>query len=333
MDLVRAAAALALPFVTEIWQIYCLIFLLQAASAAFTPTFQATIPDILPDEEDYTKALSLSRLAYDLETLASPMIAAALLVFVTFDTLFVGTALGFAASAALVVSVSLPSPRPVEEQGIWTRTTSGIRIYLATPRLRGLLGLSFSAAACGAMVIVNTVALVRGMLDLSGNAVALALGAFGAGSMLAALTLPRVLRTSPDRPVMLTGAAAMTAALAALGVATGLWGLMWSTLLAAWFLMGLGSSAILTPAGRLLRRSARAEDRPAVFAAQFALSHACWLVAYPLSGWLQVSFGGATAMVSLAGLSLLGVIAAWLCWPVEDHDEAPEAEPRRPRSS
>ena len=66
LDLVRAAVALCLPFVTEVWQIYLLIFVLQAASAGFTPTFQATIPDILPDEEDYTKALSLSRLAYDL---------------------------------------------------------------------------------------------------------------------------------------------------------------------------------------------------------------------------------------------------------------------------
>ena len=53
-------AALCLPFVTQIWQIYLLIFILQAASAGFTPTFQATIPDILPDEEEYTKALSLS---------------------------------------------------------------------------------------------------------------------------------------------------------------------------------------------------------------------------------------------------------------------------------
>ena len=46
-------------------------------AAAFTPTFQATIPDVLPDEKDYTRALSLSRLAYDLESLVSPMLAAA----------------------------------------------------------------------------------------------------------------------------------------------------------------------------------------------------------------------------------------------------------------
>ncbi|MBD82775.1 MAG: MFS transporter, partial [Oceanibulbus sp.] len=37
LDLVRAAVALALPFVTEVWQIYILIFFLQSASAAFTP--------------------------------------------------------------------------------------------------------------------------------------------------------------------------------------------------------------------------------------------------------------------------------------------------------
>ena len=87
--------ALSLPFVTEVWQIYILIFVLQSTSAAFTPTFQATIPDVLPDERDYTKALSLSRLAYDMESLLSPMIAAALLTVISFHWLFAFTSLGF----------------------------------------------------------------------------------------------------------------------------------------------------------------------------------------------------------------------------------------------
>lgn len=33
LDVIRAGAALCLPFVTEVWQIYVLIFLLQSASA------------------------------------------------------------------------------------------------------------------------------------------------------------------------------------------------------------------------------------------------------------------------------------------------------------
>src|SRR5918994_6731222 len=114
MDLVRAAIALSLPFVTEVWQIYVLIFLLQSASAAFTPTFQATIPDVLAEEKDYTRALSLSRLAYDLENLISPALAAALLTVIGFHWLFGGTVIGFLLSAALVFSVKLRQPKHVQ---------------------------------------------------------------------------------------------------------------------------------------------------------------------------------------------------------------------------
>ena len=333
-DLIRAGVALALPFVSEVWQIYVLIFLLQAASAGFTPAFQATIPDVLPDEEAYTKALSLSRLAYDLESLLSPMLAAALLTVVSFPVLFGGTVIGFIASAALVLSVTLPGPQPAEARGVWTRITRGSRIYLATPRLRALLALSFSVSAAGAMVIVNTVVLVRQDLDLSEEAVALTLAAFGTGSMVAALGLPRLLEMLSDRQVMMAGAAGMTSALAALGGASAIWGTQWTWLLTAWFLLGVGYSATLTPSGRLLRRSGHAEDRPALFAAQFALSHACWLVTYPLAGWLQSAHGSVAAMLTLTGLSVVGLGAAFALWPRHDpveiahrHDDLPPDHP------
>lgn len=176
-DIVRAAIALMLPFVDQVWQIYVLIFVLQSASAAFTPTFQATIPDILPDERDYTRALSLSRLAYDLENLLSPTLAALLLTVIGYNWLFGGTVVGFLCSAALVVSVTLPSATRSDRQGgIYDRTTRGLRIYLATPRLRGLLALNLAVAAAGAMVIVNTVVIVQALLGRPQNDVAIALG-------------------------------------------------------------------------------------------------------------------------------------------------------------
>src|SRR3546814_17823757 len=86
-DIVRAVLVLALPFVTAIWQVYLLIALLQTASAGFTPLFQSLIPEILTDERDYTRALSLSRLAYDLESLLSPEVAAVLLMVISFHGL------------------------------------------------------------------------------------------------------------------------------------------------------------------------------------------------------------------------------------------------------
>ncbi|WP_170469784.1 MFS transporter [Ruegeria arenilitoris] len=323
LDTVRAAVAVCLPFVTEIWQIYVLIFVLQSASAGFTPAFQATIPDVLTDEQDYTKALSLSRLAYDLESLLSPALAAALLLVMSFDSLFWGTSFGFLASALLVVSVALPSPKPTKRRGIYDRTTRGIRIYLNTARLRGLLTLTWSAAALSAMVIVNTVVIVRANLGLPDSAVGIALAGFGGGSMLAAFALPSLLDRFGDRSVMLAGAAigtvtmAISAALFA-ALAMPLWGLT-----ALWAVVGFGYSSTLTPSGRLLTRTAKPEDRPAVFAAQFTLSHACWLVLYPLAGWLMTTKGTEQALLWMSLAALLGLCAAPLIWPRGKHETAP----------
>ncbi|QIA21986.1 MFS transporter [Mesorhizobium sp. AA22] len=329
LDLVRAAVAVLLPFVVEVWQVYVLIFVLQSASAAFTPTFQATIPDVLPDEKGYTRALSLSRLAYDLESLVSPMLAAALLTVVSFHSLFAGTVIGFLVSAALVVSVMLPSPRPSTPRGIYERTTRGTRIYLATPRLRGLLAVNMAVAAAGAMVIVNTVVIVQGEFGLTQRATALALAAFGGGSMLAALALPKLLELVPDRSAMLAGVLLLVCGLL-FGVAVP----SYQGLLPLWFALGLGYSAAQTASGRLLRRSSQPEDRPSLFAAQFALSHACWLVTYPLAGWLGVNFGLAATFVILACIAGAALIAAFLVWPASDpevlehpHPGLPEDDP------
>ncbi|UIF90227.1 MFS transporter [Cupriavidus sp. UYPR2.512] len=322
MDLVRAGVAVSLPFVTEAWQIYLLIFLLQSASAAFTPTFQATIPDVLPDEKDYTRALSLSRMAYDLESLASPALAAALLTVTGFHWLFAGTVIGFLVSAALVVSVLLPQSRAIVRSGsIYARTFHGMSIYLRTPRLRGLLALNLAAAAASSMVIVNTVVYVQSKMQRSATDVPIALAAFGCGSMLVALLLPKYLDKRPDRPAMLTGASVMALGLLAGAAIAGLGGpAEWPTFLADWFTIGIGYSMTLTPSGRLLRRSASSADRPAVFAAQFSLSHACWLVTYPLAGQLGARLGMAPTFAVLAALTVLGVVIAWRMWPAADHD-------------
>ena len=322
LDLVRAAAALLLPFVTEIWQVYMLIFVLQSASAAFTPTFQATIPDILPDEKDYTRALSLSRLAYDLESLLSPALAALLLTVISFHNLFAGTVIGFIASAVLVVSVILPNPKPGEPRGVYDRTTRGLRIYLATPRLRGLLALSLAVSAAGSMVIVNTVVLVQATYGLTQQATALALAMFGAGSMTAAFALPRLLDRLDDRRLMLIAGAALPVLLMLGTLVPG-----FSVLLPLWFALGFSYSLTQTPSGRLLRRSAHPEDRPALFAAQFALSHACWLITYPAAGWLGATIGLPATFVAMAIIAGLALAIALRVWPAGDPDEIEHEHP------
>ncbi|WP_051967217.1 MFS transporter [Kitasatospora mediocidica] len=321
MDLTRAGVALTLPFVTEIWQIYVLIFLLQAASAAFTPTFQATIPEVLPAERDYTQALSMSRLAYDLESLFSPALAALLLTVVSANWLFAGTTLGFLASAVLVVSAVLPRPVPAQRTGgVYAKAAFGTRLFWATPRLRALLALDLAVAAAGAIVFVNTVVLVREHFQQPAGAVSLALGAYGAGSMLTALLLPRILRRAGDRAVMLTAAFALPAVLAVVAALTAAppSGWSWVAVLAAWAAIGAACSAVLTPAGRIVRRSATDADLPAAFAAQFSLSHGCWLLTYPLAGWLAAGAGLPATAAVLGAIALLATVTATTIWPAHD---------------
>lgn len=311
LDLSRASLVFLIPFVTEIWQVYVLIFLINACSAGFTPTFQAAIPDVLPNVNRYTEALSLSRLAYDLEALLSPVLAAALLGVVAYSALFAGNGIAFLASAALVFSTVIPQPTMRTESGSRTRGVSfGIRLYLSTPRLRGLFALNLAAAAASAMVIVNTVIYVRDSFGLPDSAVAWGLGAAGAGSMIAALALPFVLRRVRDRTMMLLGGATLALGLV-LASAASAFGL----LLGCWFFLGIGLGLVQTPAGRLIQRSGSSEDRPALFAAQFSLSHLCWLITYPVAGIAGGTIGlGHTALL-LAAIAAGALVAAACAWP------------------
>ncbi|MDX3695657.1 MFS transporter [Streptomyces europaeiscabiei] len=332
-DLIRAGVALLLPCVDQVWQVYVLVFLLQSASAAFTPTFQAVIPDVLPEERDYTRALSMSRLAYDLESLFSPALAAALLSVITYNWLFTGTVLGFLASAALVVSAVLPKPAAVtgpRTDGACSKATTGTRLFFTVPQLRALLALNLAVAAASAMVTVNSVVYVRDFLGLSEGAVPLALGAYGAGSMVVALALPRVLDKVPDRAVMLRGALLLVVVFVGLGAVTAAGSGSWRlpALLGVWAAFGAACSLVLTPTGRLIRRSAPAERRTAAFAAQFSLSHGCWLLTYPLAGWLGAEAGLQAAVVVLGAITLAASLLAVRLWrgPARESAAAVEHE-------
>lgn len=168
------------------------------------------------------------------------MLAAALLTVISFHWLFAATAIGFPGSAVVVLSVVLPrSPAKRRSGDTYIHTMRGIRFCLKTPRLRGMLAVNLAAATASAMVmvvvmvmvmvIVNTVVIVRNVFGYGQREVALTLAAYGGGSMLAALALPRLLDRIADRIIMLSAAAALAAIL---GVFALISLVSWPTLLA-----------------------------------------------------------------------------------------------------
>lgn len=317
-DAVRATVVLVLPWVTGIWQVFVLVAVLQVASATFTPVFQSVVPDVVPDERDYAGALSASQLASSAETVLSPLLAAAAVAVMSYSTLFVGTCAGFVFSAVLVASTAVPPVAGRAQGGFATRLLLGVRLFRAVPQLRGLLALDAVVAAVGVVSLVTTVNVVRDLLGGTEADVGLLLAVSGAGTAVAALASPWAARRLPVRTVMLAGAAVSCLAAGAtllLAAAPS-----WTTAALAWALVGFGPGWIMVNTGRLLRTSAGPGQWPALFSAQFSLSHACWLVTYPLTGWLAVSAGWTVTWSVLAALAVVALGVAVTVWPTAGAD-------------
>ncbi len=285
-DLSRAAIAVALPFVTDIATAIGLIVVLQSSAALFTPTFQATIPQIVPDQREYTGALALSRLAYDLEALLSPALAALILVVATSSTLFFGTAAGFLASGALIVSAVIPK-QVIDDEPTQNEFTRGARRMFATPALRATILLDLALAFVGAIPMALTIPLV--MTGIGGSAAdsTTLLAAFGVGSILSAVLMPRLIERFGPRRYMLTGLLVVIGAMSLIFPVLSFTppGSTLTWLLALWFVGGIGNSAVISPMGRVVRDSTSDADLPHVFAARFSIAHGWWLLTYPLAGW------------------------------------------------
>jgi MFS family permease len=301
-----AATILTLPFVSEIWQLYLLIVAFTAATAVFVPTYQALVPHVLPDLVAYYRALTKARIAHELDYFASPLLAAAILLLVDHDGLFVAAALLILASAALLSRADLPAIQRTTKAQIWSETKRGFRLFSENPKLRFLIPLNFALAVVAAEVLVNTVVLVQGLFDLDERATTFALAAFGLGVVVGAVAMLPLLRHVKAQTVMIAGAASTVVGLVA-GTQIG----SFMSLLVMWSLLGAGYGLAMTPGSIVLRTYGLAEDRPLLYATNFSLTNASLLIAFPLAGWIGTTFHLKSGLMLLAAIAGLSTIAAF----------------------
>ena len=328
LDIGRMLLLVPMAFAGAPWQIAALAFAFFVLSAGFTPLFQSVIPDVLPEEDGYTRALALSRLAYTLESVLSPVAAAALLKVLPGEALFVVASVAFAGSVLALLATRLPARGADQRKGPFLRRAArGVWIYGRTPRLRGLLLLNVALSLAMAWILVNSVVFAGARLGDAEYYYPVLMAAHGVGAGLGAVMVPRLVRRAGERRTMLAGAVGFA------GIGLGFSLLPVPSPAGAalvWCAFGIAASLVLTPGGLVIARSAAPPDRAAVFAAQFSLSHAGWLVAYPLAGWL----GGALSLeAALLVLSLLCAAMAGLAarvWPAEDPLERAHAHPELP---
>lgn len=159
-DVGRLVLLSLFPFITATWQVYAMIFTINALTAFFTPTFEATIPEIA-GKQSYVQAVSLSRVAGDVEAMVGPALAGLLVALLGIRWVFWFDASTYLVSAVLVAAVAIPklttiSP-PFSARSLLTEITEGSRILLREPALRQALLFSLAEATAGAAAIVLTV--------------------------------------------------------------------------------------------------------------------------------------------------------------------------------
>jgi len=307
LDITRAAVFIFLPFVTNVWEVYLLTFVINACSAWFTPLFQSTLPLILPDKTEYTKALSLSRLAYDLEQMFSPLLTALLLSVLSFRYLFMLDAATFVVSAILILLCVIPNLTKTtshRQQLTLTGISRGIHDYLSKPSLRALWMAYLSVASASAMVLVNTVVYVHEVLNGGDKQTALAMGIVGLGSLVIALRLPVWLESIPAKRFHWLGMFAISGAFCIGSFTPG-----WVGFIAICLAMGVGMSCIQTTAGLFITEASQGDDTGPYFAAHFSLTHFWWLVTYLSAGFSVKLFGLGYGYLFMGTLSALAMLA------------------------
>ena len=325
-DVVRFALLALFPFITEVWQIYALIFLINAVTAFFTPTYEASIPEIV-GEEHYVKALSYSRVAVDIEAVAAPAVAGLLIVWLGVRWVFWFDAATYLVSAALVLPVVMPFVKkafaPLSASGFLTELTVGTRIILREPSLRQAIVLSFAEALAGAAAIVATVVYVHEILGYGDTAFTLVMAGLGLGSTLAAIALGRATgRYEKDlsNTESLHGRRHVWTryALVAGGVILGLLlipGIFKPSIVifaVMWFLNGAGQALIGISSSTLLAEHTSEDERGRAYAAHFALTHACWLITYPAIGYGAAFLGTPVTFTAAGAICLLITGAAFV---------------------
>ena len=322
-DVLRFGLLALFPLITEVWQIYLLIFLINAVTAFFTPTYEASIPEIV-GEKHYVEALSYSRVAVNVEAFAAPALAGLLVALMGVRWVFWFDAATYLVSALLVLLTVMPFVKkavaPLSATGFLSELTVGTRIILREPSLRQAIILSFAEALAGAAAIVATVVYIHDILGYGDTAFALVMAGLGLGSTIAAIALGRATgrfekdaagreKLHGQRHVWTRYALVAGGLILGLLLLPGIFKPSIVVFAVMWFLNGAGQSLIGISSSTLLAEHTDEAERGKAYAAHFALTHACWLITYPAIGY-SAGYFGTPATFTVAGVICLFVTAA-----------------------
>lgn len=286
----RMAIVCMLPFVNAEWQVYGLIFALNIFAAFFTPTYRAIIPQIV-DKEIYREANGLSMATFQLLSVFGPALAGIVAVWLGAKQIF------FVNGTTLLIAILfiITIPKAALQKGVdiadntvpkktWGEVLKGIRLLFGNKIVRFALSIEFISAIAGAMVLVNTVGLVKQSLQLDDKHYGWIMAVFGVGAAITAFLLGSLDKTKTRSISLISGAVLI-------GIAISLANFVpYTGLLFLWVSAGIGQTLADMPSETLIGENIQPQDQGKVYGAHFAFSHLWWAIAYPIAGFFGTKF-------------------------------------------
>ncbi|AZB17249.1 MFS transporter [Chryseobacterium indologenes] len=288
-QLARMIIVCMLPFVTKEWQVFGLIFALNVFAAFFTPTYRAIIPQIV-ENDIYREANALSTSTFQLLSVFGPALAGVFAMSFGAKQIFFVNGIMLFIAILLLLSIPMKAlQKGVDTDNIpsgntWSQVLKGVRLLFGNKILRFSLSIEFISAIAGAMVLVNTVGLVKTSLQLDDKHYGWIMTVFGVGAAITAFLLGSLDKTKTRSISLISGAILIGVSIIFANYVG------YNSLLLLWILAGIGQTLADMPSETLIGENIEPKDQGKVYGSHFAFSHLWWAIAYPTAGFLGTQF-------------------------------------------
>jgi MFS transporter, DHA3 family, macrolide efflux protein len=302
-DLIRGALVLLLPWVRDLAQLCAIFIALSIVSSFFSPAQSVALRTLVAKEKLLAANALMSQAFYTVRLL-SPVVAGALVAWLTEKSCFYLDAFSFFFSAAMIGSLLIKrdtAPGSNTVKGFLDQLTGGNRFIFTHPALAFVITSMVSAMFVMSCLSPLFSIYVRDILHSGVFLYGVVSSAVGVGLIVGTMTVNRFGRQRSKKSIVLAGLTVCAAGVTLLGIFRAI-----PAAVATTFTMGFGISFVVVAAQTLMQQ----ETPPAMlgrvsssFMSVFSLAQVLGLL---LSGHLAVWFGiRVVFLLCAAGLALI----------------------------
>ena len=276
-------------------------FAAGCVSAFVFPSFQTTLPDLVPRDQ-LVAAVGISNAQWNLGRIIGPSLAAAAIAVGGIGLALWCNALSFLFVAFAVVLVKVPQ-RFGERRAVFASLADGVRFARSNREMRRMLAVMISVVLVASPFIAFVSQMATNVYDGKASATSLLVTAQGVGAVIAAFSLGSVSARLGLRRLMVGASFALCPALVAYGLAPHIW-----VSAVALSTVGLAYGWAFTSFGGVAQQAAPDDMRGRVLAVNmFVLG-----LGYPVGTLVQGQIADATSLRAVtagSGVLLAAVLA------------------------